>query len=364
MRYYDVAQKGIFLCTGRRGFCKIEGRQYMGAYNRITIADVADALGVSKTTVSRAISGKGRIGSATKERIFAYISEHDYVPSTPARGLAQSRTYNIGITVPEEFALVDLPFFKKCLMGVCGYAGTADYDVVVSMTSINDISQLERMVNNHKVDGVILSRTLVKDAPAEFLKSKNVPFVTIGSSDDPDIVQVDNDHEAACRELTNILILQGIGRIVLLCGDPRHVVTQKRLSGFRQALKDRNITETADMIRYDADGVYADRIIDDVLSKQYDCILCMDDAICEKVLDKLKKENIGIPDRVKIASFYNSSVLERNTPAVTSLQFDAQELGRVACHELLDIIEGREVPHKTLLGYEISMKESTKMVRN
>ena len=61
----------------------------------ITISDVAEALGVSKTTVSRAISGKGRIGEATRQRVMEYITEHDYKPNVIAKGLAQSKTYNI-----------------------------------------------------------------------------------------------------------------------------------------------------------------------------------------------------------------------------------------------------------------------------
>ena len=60
--------------------------------NNITISDVAEALGVSKTTVSRAISGKGRIGAATRKRVLEYIQEHDYKPNVIARGLAQSKT--------------------------------------------------------------------------------------------------------------------------------------------------------------------------------------------------------------------------------------------------------------------------------
>ena len=63
--------------------------------NAITIADVAEALGVSKTTVSRAISGKGRIGEATRKRVLDYIEEHDYKPNVIAKGLAQSKTYNL-----------------------------------------------------------------------------------------------------------------------------------------------------------------------------------------------------------------------------------------------------------------------------
>lgn len=78
-------------------------------------SDVAEALGVSKTTVSRAISGKGRIGEATRQKVLAYIEEHDYKPNVIARGLAQSKTFNLCVVMPEDYALVDLPFFRKSL---------------------------------------------------------------------------------------------------------------------------------------------------------------------------------------------------------------------------------------------------------
>lgn len=328
---------------------------------KITIDDIAKDLGVSKTTVSRAISGKGRVGGPTRERILQYISEHNYVPSAMAKGLAQSKTYNIGLSIPEDFALVDLPFFQKCLMGICEYAGSADYDVIISMTSKDDISQLERMVSNRKVDGVILTRTLTNDPPAEYLKQKNIPFVTIGSTSDKNIIQVDNDHEAACCGLTSILLRKHIGKVVLLCGDPNHVVTQSRLNGFKKALANFGVKETDDNIRYDTKDTSFDEVIEDIVAKKFDCILCMDDSLCVRVLDKLKKDNINVPKDIKVASFYNSSVIERNVPAITTLKFDANELGQTACKTLLNIIDGKPVPPRTLLGYEISMQESTKI---
>ena len=102
-----------------------------------------------------------------------YISEHNYRPNVIAKGLATNRTYNIGLTLPGDYDLVDLPFFQKCMMGVKEMASSMDYDVIISLISnSNDISQLERLVDNHKVDGFILSRTYVKDNPAEFLKSR------------------------------------------------------------------------------------------------------------------------------------------------------------------------------------------------
>ena len=71
--------------------------------NNITIGDVADALGISKTTVSRAISGKGRIGEATRQRVLDYIRENNYKPNPMAKGLADQKTYNICWVVPGDY---------------------------------------------------------------------------------------------------------------------------------------------------------------------------------------------------------------------------------------------------------------------
>ena len=96
--------------------------------NVITISDVAEALGVSKTTVSRAISGKGRIGEATRQKVLAYIEEHDYKPNVIARGLAQSKTFNLCVVMPEDYALVDLPFFQEVITGIQEIAGMTGFN--------------------------------------------------------------------------------------------------------------------------------------------------------------------------------------------------------------------------------------------
>lgn len=143
-----------------------------GLEKNITIADVAEALGVSKTTVSRAISGKGRIGRETRERVLAYIEEHDYKPNVIAKGLAQSKTYNICVVMPGEYDVVDLTFFQECLFGIQEIAGSMEYDILLSICRKNDISSLERIIANHKVDGVILMRTFVEDEQIDFLQTK------------------------------------------------------------------------------------------------------------------------------------------------------------------------------------------------
>ena len=167
----------------------------------LTIADVAEALGVSKTTVSRAISGKGRIGVATRDRVLKYIEEHDYKPNVIAKGLAQSKTYNLCVVMPADYAVVDLTFFQECLLGI------------------------------QEVDGVILMRTFVEDKQIEYLQSRNVLFVTIGSTNYKDVIQVDHNHKSACKELTSIILMKGMKKIALIGGDENHVVTQSRLRG-------------------------------------------------------------------------------------------------------------------------------------
>lgn len=327
---------------------------------KITIDDVAKALNVSKTTVSRAISGKGRVGKETKERVLEYITEHKYVPNAMAKGLAQSRTYNIALTVPDDFALVDLPFFQKCLMGVCDYAGSENYDVVVTMTSANNISQLERLVSNKKVDGVILSRTFSEDLPLEYMQKSGVPFVTLGSTKQSGVIQIDSDHETACWELTTKLLKAGYKNPALLCGDRTHIVTKSRLQGFLNAMHDAGLGNSEPKVYSELSDENLSKIVERMIREKVDCILCMDDTICVKTLDILRNLNKEVPKDIAIASFYNSSILERNVPSITSLQFDAKELGRTACKTLLAMISGESVPARLLLGYEIAFNDSTK----
>jgi len=327
----------------------------------LTIADIADALGVSKTTVSRAISGKGRIGSETRERVLKYIDAHNYTPNVIAKSLAQNKTYNLAVVMPGDYELIDLPFFQNCIMGIQEIASSFDYDMLLTVCNNADVTKLERIVRNRKVDGVILLRSFMDDVQVEYLQEKNVPFVITGSSNYKGVVQVDNDHRAACRELTSILLMKRMKKIALIGGNEEHVVTQSRLMGFKDAFADSGTAVDESLIYMNLDNpVLLDGKLDDIIKREVDCIVCMDDAICMEVLYKLRREGISVPDQIRVASFYNSSMLETHDPSITSLDFDAKELGMLVCRTLLDMIEGQKVQKKTLLGYEVRLRESTK----
>ena len=328
----------------------------------LTIGDIAETLGVSKTTVSRAISGKGRIGQQTRQKVLDYIEEHNYSPNVIAKGLAQNKTYNLGVVLPGDTNIAELPFFQNCMVGICRAASAAEYDVLISVVTEGDITQLKRAVANRKIDGAILTRTLVDDVPMRYLKENGIPFVAIGSTDDNEVVQIDNDHRNACRDLTYRLLEQGVTKIALIGGNESYVVTGNRLQGFEDAFRERGDWDGVKQIMLNvSDEISVDRILEELLQEKTECIVCMDDFLCGCVLNALQQRQIAVPGQMQVASFYDSTMLVNRHPSATSIRFDVEELGRKACELLLRILQGEEVEveQRTLLGYEVHMREST-----
>ncbi|KAI4448570.1 HTH-type transcriptional regulator MalR [Eubacterium plexicaudatum ASF492] len=328
---------------------------------KLTMEDVAKELGVSKTTVSRAVSGKGRIGEETRKRVLEYIEQHNYKPNQAAGEPVHNRTYNIGMVLQTDMLTSELPFFPKALKGIGETAEKEEYNVIMTLVDSNDFSGLVRVIENHKVDGMILMRTLQDDQPAAMLKKSGIPFVTIGLSDDPQIYQVDNDHVDACRELTSILLLKGMKKIAVVSGDRNHVINRKRLEGFYQAHQDMGIPYDASLIFTDIDSeAFACGAAERILQRSADCMIGADDLLTGYLLKKLEEENVRIPEEMRLASFHDSQLLKSAKNGITAIKFNIEELGREACKVLLRRMRGEEAAHITKLSYEVAMRESTK----
>ena len=326
----------------------------------ITIGDIAEELGYSKTTISRAISGKGRIGAETKQKVQDYIREHNYKPNVIAKGLAQSKTYNIGVILPADANLIEIPFFQSCLMGICEVAAGLDYDVVVTTVTEDDITLLKRLIDNQKVDGIVLTRSLVNDLPVRYLKDAGMPVVLIGSNEDDSIIQIDSNHIAGCCELTTILLRSGRERMALLAGNQNHIVNRNRLEGFVKAHRDLNrIVDDSLIFRGMTNNIMIQKAVGQIVERGADCIVCSDDFICSRVLAGLEEMNCPVPQKIKVASFYNSVQLETHNPPITALSIDVKELGITAGRHLIQMIAGETVDHKSLINYEIILKRST-----
>lgn len=325
-----------------------------------TIEDVARELGVSKSTVSRAISGKGRIGKETREKVLAFIEEHDYHPNAVAKSLAQNRTCNLGLALPGNYVSMEPAFFHDFMEGCCEIAAQNDYDVMICMIRGQDLSPLERIIKNQKVDGILVAWSTVNSGVSALLREKRVPHVVAGASPYLDVPCVDNDNEGAAREMTSFLLSKGLKRLVLLGGSREDYVTQCRRKGYEAAHIQKKVPIGDNQIFLDiSDSRKTAAALDRALGQGADGIVCMDDYICVLALTYLREKGIRIPQEVQIASFYDSQILKQYSPAVTSLHFEAKELGKIACRVLLEHLEGRETSHSARIGYQMIIREST-----
>lgn len=320
--------------------------------------DIAAKLGVSKTTVSRAISGKGRLSAKTRERILRYIDETGYVPNAAAHNLATTKTRNIAFSMPHNKESARSSYFLECLFGVSQVAAAASYDIIMVSDELEPIS---RIVNSRKADGVVLSRNIISDIDLEKLTKAGIPIVLTGSTSVENIVQVDYDARAAFRELTMRLMDMWSGNIGLIVAQKEFPANKTRADGFTDALTVRN--RTLPLIIWDA---YTEDEVYQAFCEMYDKgirnIVCGDDVICTNLLNTIKGggsfKGIGDTgetghDGINIASFHDSNYLETFHPEIPVVNLDPVKLGDIACKMLLRKIDGEEVPMTTLLDYSL-----------
>lgn len=325
----------------------------------ITIADIAEALDLSKSTVSRVLSGTGRIGADTRKRVLEYSRECGYKPNLIAKGLAVSKTFNIGVVIPGDAVQTDMPYFQTCLAGITEYASSQNYDVLLTMVNGNTTEGVERILNNRKVDGIILTRLLEDDVRVNLIRSSTVPFVVVGSTLDPEIFQVDTDNEKACKEFTKSLVSND-KRYIFLCGKQDILVNRARLSGFLAAMKELEVGKENYQIYK---NVCSNMGVFDNLAKEKSlegtCIICGDDILCSGALDFLQRKNYKIPTDVEVASFYNSTLLNQYIPAISAININAHKIGYKSCELLLNVIKGCDCSTKNVVEHDFLYRDST-----
>lgn len=325
-----------------------------------TIDDIARELGISKTTVSRAISGKGRLSAATRARVLTFIDEHNYRPNAVAQGLAQSRTSNIGVILPAGEQAADFDFFQECTQGICQAALERDHDVLFIWDDGCSTGQVCRVIDNRKVDGLIAARSVADSPIIALLREQRLPFVVIGESAEEDVLWVDNDNQRACRGLVELLISRGIRRMALLGGSERHCVTHTRLRGFEDACAAGGLAATGQLVELGlTSGAQVAGAVERACASGVECIVGMDSFICDLALLRLRERGVAVPGKMKLACMYDSKLMAHTYPPVTSLRFDTLELGRAACQALLELLDGGNPESFILPGYRLYIRDST-----
>ena len=308
--------------------------------DKLTMDIIAQNLEVSKTTVSRAISGKGRVGAETRGKVLKYIESLGYRPNSMARALAGSKTYNIGVVIPDTNERGGAPFFKDCLVGVTEAAARRDYDTVLAVVSYDNLSRLERLVEGRRVDGIILTRGDKKGRMLSCMRSNDMPFVLIGRDSSQDVYQIDSDQKDGCCELTARLLRENSQGVAYMAGPKELDIERLRYEGFEQAfaLAGREVDQS--LVFWNSEE-NLEANIDALLKSGAGRVACSDDLLCLKVMDALKSRGVSVPERMKVVSFFDSEELEKSEIPVTALHVDTKVLSQKACDLLIDILDGK-----------------------
>lgn len=339
----------------------------------MTIEEMAKNLGVSKSTVSRALSGKGRIGEETRLKIQRYALENknkmtkmsESIPSVKTTERREALSRNLGVAIPMDAYGTSIPFFQECLLGICETANMLKYNVLITTGTVNDISEIQKLVENRKVDGMILARSIDEDKTLKYLTEIGFPTGLIGECEYDEVLQVDTDGKAAAEELTTMLISKGYRRFALIVGDTAYRVNRLRRDGFMHALAVNGISlETQHIYTGIVNMGVIDNLIADIVANRTECVVCGDDVICTTLMSRLQAEGYRIPKDIAIVSLYNSSNLECFSPAVTAVNISAKRLGNTMAKQMIQYLETEDTeiwrqPGKIMLDYEILFRKST-----
>ncbi|MCC1492951.1 substrate-binding domain-containing protein [Cognatishimia sp. F0-27] len=206
---------------------------------RVTIAQLADKLGLTKGTVSRALNGYPDIADATRLRVQRQAERMGYRPLTQAQAIRTGRTRALGLVLQSDIPGGQRPFLSDFLAGISSTASEQSWTLTFATASSGPemLGTLERLVHERKADGFILPRTLRHDPRADLLRQLDVPFVLYGRVADPEgCAWFDILGEDAIRQAVLRMAGHGHRRIAFVNGGAVYNFSALREDGFRQGM--------------------------------------------------------------------------------------------------------------------------------
>ncbi|MEM6386049.1 MAG: substrate-binding domain-containing protein [Pseudomonadota bacterium] len=206
---------------------------------RVTISDVANALGIAKGTVSRALNNYPDISDATRQKVRRKAEFMGYRPLAQAQAIRTGRSRAIGLVLQTDIPGAQRPFLSDFLAGVSKAASDASWTLTVAMSAGGQemLTTMDRLVDERKADGFIVPRTFSHDARAELLRRRNVPFVLYGRLQEiGDSAWFDILGEEAMREAVERLAAHGHTRIGFVNGGKEYNFSHLREEGYLRGM--------------------------------------------------------------------------------------------------------------------------------
>ena len=338
-------------------------------YEAITIKDIAKALGLSTSTVSRALRGSHEISSDTKKLVIEYAEQFNYRPNPIALSLKERRSRSIGVVVCE----IANNFFSQAINGIESIAYNRGYHVIISQSHESyerEIVNVEHLASR-SVDGLLVSLSAETERVEHFksLHEKGFPIVFFDRiTDEIETHKVVADNYKGAYNATQHLIDAGYTKIAHLSSASHLSISKERLNGYKTALADNNITINESYIKNCNHGGMIYQELEDAvkslvnLKDNPDAIFSAGDRLTVSCLVALNKIGIKVPDEIALAGFANNSLLGLLNPGLTSVKQPAFEMGQVATELLIKLIESKRAVTEfetVVLQTEVQVRDSS-----
>lgn len=330
---------------------------------RIRIKDVAQHLGISSSTVSRALNPKtsNMISSDVVTKVKRAADKLGYTMDFAAASLRNQRTYTVGVIIPDILN----PVFPPIIKGIQEYLSKHDFVTFTLFTNNQQdqaIIEMKKLVSR-RVDGVIIASAFLQDASVNYCIDNKIPLVTVNRSikDGHLIHQVMDDEHHGIQLAIDHLIALGHTHILHIAGPQNILQGIKRKEAFVQYCRAQNLQ--AEIIHAESFTVEAGSAAarDFLTSKcSATAIVAGNDLIAVGAIQYLTAHNINVPSQVSIVGYNGMPFAEMLSPALTTVTIPAEQMGQQAARLLLNAIEDQEVPkQKVLLAPKLEVRAST-----
>ncbi|MCM4156727.1 LacI family DNA-binding transcriptional regulator [Gramella sp. AN32] len=338
----------------------------MSKKRNTTLKELAEELGLSISTVSRALNDHPDINSETKKNVKMLAKQKHYAPNLFARGFRSQETHILGVIVPSISHL----FTSTILEGILAESEIQGYRVIISESKNNEIKQIEMLntMTQFGVDGILMSLARKTTHIDEILGILNrIPMVLFDkvSNKVPCTQIVINEEEAAFNAVEHLINL-GKTRIAIMKETENSYNSEKRYQGYLRALREHAlpVDEKIILSTEDISMVHGERLANILLSmkKRPDAIFAITDNAAIGAIKALNKLNIKIPEEIAVVGFSNSLNSTIIQPELTTVDQPGNKIGRTAVKFLIGEIENpkNDITTKTVeIQTNLIVREST-----
>jgi LacI family transcriptional regulator len=333
----------------------------------VTLKDIAQAAGVSITTVSRGLAGYDDVAEETRQQIQEIAHRLGYRPNRTARRLQKQRTDTIGFILPTFGPRFSDPFFSEFLAGIGNEAAVHEYDLLVSTHTPDSPGEQEaylRAAQGGWVDGLIVVRTREDDPRIRLLNENRFPFVAFGRCRCGfEFPYVDEDSEAGMRILVQHFIDLGHRRIGFIAPPDGLMFGQLRREGYLQAMADNGLTAkpswlvTGDLTQRGGAEAAGRLLLD---APELTAVISGNDLMAVGAINRIRQHGLQVGQDIALGGFDDIPLAAYTTPPLTTIHQPIYEIGRRVCAMLIQLINGRTLdPSHILLEPTLIIRESS-----